>query len=621
MSEFETEHNQESSNNIVIDGTTKQVSKGSRWRSIFHRRYSKHILFTLLFMAIGAGVVFVNASTTTVSLWNTSTIPKVLADSDTKSVELGVKFSSKYTGQVTGVRFYKSAQNTGTHTGTLWDKNGNVLATVKFSNETASGWQTANFLQPVTIAANVTYVISYHAPVGHYSADNNYFSKNSRTNGPLTAPRNTSGSPNGVYAYSSSTTFPTSTYQATNYWVDVVFTTGLIAPPVSAAPPTSVVATQSGSSIVVTWNAGSSSSSITGYKVYRNGSLLTTVGNVLTYTDTSLTAGTTYQYNVATVDSSGTSPRSVTSAVTYNVTPTPTPTCPTGYTGTPPNCVAPTTTPTPTPATSSVPGWLLTPSNTGLASVGLTSADLTPYTGSLNVSGRIYKQIINVGSGQLVLNTGAVIEDCLITGSGNRLVYFKGGTGQQIINSDLVGTGGQSAEVIGLYADSASGIRISGLRETGFTISAWIDGGAASAPMSTIDGWYAYGQPSGGTAHHDGFTRRAGNSPVTINNSRITTDQGSTTGAFFIQDTWNSPRAPGNVGHVTVTNSYLEGNGYNATLEISNTLNFTGNRFGPTGYGPVTTYNGPVSGLTWSDNWIYANNSANNYKGAAVSTP
>ena len=30
---------------------------------------------------------------------------------------------------------------------------------------------------------------------------------------------------NGVYAYGASSTFPTNTYNATNYWVDVVFTT------------------------------------------------------------------------------------------------------------------------------------------------------------------------------------------------------------------------------------------------------------------------------------------------------------------------------------------------------------------------------------------------------------
>ena len=38
------------------------------------------------------------------------------------------------------------------------------------------------------------------------------------TNGPLTALAG-----GGVYAYGSSNTFPTSTYKASNYWVDVVY--------------------------------------------------------------------------------------------------------------------------------------------------------------------------------------------------------------------------------------------------------------------------------------------------------------------------------------------------------------------------------------------------------------
>ena len=48
-------------------------------------------------------------------------------------------------GFITGVRFYKGAGNTGTHTGTLYSASGSVLATGTFSNETATGWQMLNF--------------------------------------------------------------------------------------------------------------------------------------------------------------------------------------------------------------------------------------------------------------------------------------------------------------------------------------------------------------------------------------------------------------------------------------------------------------------------------------------
>ena len=51
------------------------------------------------------------------------------------AVELGVKFQSSATGTVSGIRFYKSSQDTGTHTGELWSSTGTKLATATFTNE------------------------------------------------------------------------------------------------------------------------------------------------------------------------------------------------------------------------------------------------------------------------------------------------------------------------------------------------------------------------------------------------------------------------------------------------------------------------------------------------------
>ena len=60
-----------------------------------------------------------------------------------------MKFTSASFGQITGIRFYKDAQNTGTHIGDLWSSNGTLLASATFTNETASGWQQVNFTTPV----------------------------------------------------------------------------------------------------------------------------------------------------------------------------------------------------------------------------------------------------------------------------------------------------------------------------------------------------------------------------------------------------------------------------------------------------------------------------------------
>ncbi|WP_326823974.1 DUF4082 domain-containing protein [Streptosporangium sp. NBC_01756] len=156
------------------------------------------------------------------SLWNKTAIPATASQPDSQPVTLGVKFKSSTAGTATGVRFYKGPQNTGTHTGSLWTSSGQLLTSVTFANETPSGWQQANFGTPVALTANTTYVISYHAPAGAYSTTRPYFATQ-YTNGPLTALSDGAGGGNGVYTYGATSTFPTASYQATNYWVDVIF--------------------------------------------------------------------------------------------------------------------------------------------------------------------------------------------------------------------------------------------------------------------------------------------------------------------------------------------------------------------------------------------------------------
>jgi hypothetical protein len=169
------------------------------------------------------------------TIWPASTVPAVAADSDTGSVNLGVKFTSDQNGYVTGVRFYKGVGNSGTHVGSLWSSAGALLASVTFNAETASGWQQANFAAPVAVVANTVYVVSYLAPVGRYAADTAYFSNSAFDNPPLHALQQGASGGNGVYTYAATTSFPTSTFNAANYWVDAVFVTSF---PVDNTPPT-----------------------------------------------------------------------------------------------------------------------------------------------------------------------------------------------------------------------------------------------------------------------------------------------------------------------------------------------------------------------------------------------
>ena len=152
------------------------------------------------------------------TLFAATSTPKVADAGADPSVELGVKFTCDIAGRVTAIKFYKATTNTGTHTVALWSSSGTLLASATSTGETASGWQTVALPSPVTITAGTTYVASYHAPNAHYSFDTNYFTA-PYNSVPLHAPASA-----GVYQYGSTRVFPSSSYQAANYWVDAVIT-------------------------------------------------------------------------------------------------------------------------------------------------------------------------------------------------------------------------------------------------------------------------------------------------------------------------------------------------------------------------------------------------------------
>ena len=167
--------------------------------------------------------------------WDNTVSPG--ASNDPDAVNVGAKFRTDAAGQITAIRFYKAANNTGAHTGYLWSAAGGPpLATVTFTNETASGWQEAPLSTPVNVLANTTYVVSYYAPNGNYSADENYFANTSVTRGPLTFLQAGIDGGNGVFAYGGAGVFPNASFQSTNYWVDVTFVRAATGP--DTTPPT-----------------------------------------------------------------------------------------------------------------------------------------------------------------------------------------------------------------------------------------------------------------------------------------------------------------------------------------------------------------------------------------------
>jgi hypothetical protein len=168
------------------------------------------------------------------SVFPADAAPGSVDSGDPYSVVVGVKVSPSVAGRISGVRFYKSGANTGTHTGSLWTSDGTLLATGTFGGETATGWQTLLFATPVPVRPGVTYIASYYAPNGHYSYDIGYFVNGPAGQSPIIALADSVSGGNGVFSYGGASAFPDSSYNAANYWVDVLFDDG----GVPTAPPT-----------------------------------------------------------------------------------------------------------------------------------------------------------------------------------------------------------------------------------------------------------------------------------------------------------------------------------------------------------------------------------------------
>jgi hypothetical protein len=240
-----------------------------------------------------------NTATTTASvgvpltIWSASATPYVASANDPNALEVGVKFTSDIAGYVTGVRFYKSGTNLGTHVGSLWSNTGQLLAQATFTGESASGWQQVNFSQPVAIAANTTYVVSYHTSTGGYAVDINYFTFEPFDNAPLHALQSVTNNLNGVFLYGSGG-FPNQSYLDGNYWVDVVFTPNTTSdslPIVTAISPASgATGVSTSTNVSATFNKAMDPTTLTSSTFTLQGPNNTSVAATISYNAGSFTA-------------------------------------------------------------------------------------------------------------------------------------------------------------------------------------------------------------------------------------------------------------------------------------------------------------------------------------------
>jgi hypothetical protein len=196
----------------------RRSRRSKRWRRIL-------VMAVTIILVLGIGFVLRYPSNGgPYGLWDAGAKPQTLAAQEDRGIELGLQFKPSADGQIEGVRFYKSPQNTGIHSGSLWTQRGGLLATAIPIEETSSGWQEVIFLQPVPVQANTTYVASYHAAHGHYSVDHGYFAMAGRSKNKLAAAQAGDQHPTSVYAFSNAIIFPNKSGDGNNFWVDVLFT-------------------------------------------------------------------------------------------------------------------------------------------------------------------------------------------------------------------------------------------------------------------------------------------------------------------------------------------------------------------------------------------------------------
>ena len=140
---------------------------------------------------------------------------------DSQGVELGVKFAAAEPGTIAGVRFLTAFGDKGAHTGSLWTAAGQRLASATFRGAVRRGWIDVMFAVPIQVAANTTYVASYYNSLGVYPIQQEAFA------GGATISRSPMlQATQGRYTYGDRSVFPSSSWNDSAYYVDVLFRPG-----------------------------------------------------------------------------------------------------------------------------------------------------------------------------------------------------------------------------------------------------------------------------------------------------------------------------------------------------------------------------------------------------------
>jgi hypothetical protein len=531
----------------------------------FTARASRPALAFAAAVTLAAASVAVWTATTATAvtpntIWGTGAPAPAAVDSDTGSVELGTRFTAATAGQATGVRFYKTSANRGTHTGTLWTSSGTALGQVTFTGETSTGWQTATFATPVTLAAGASYVVSYHAPYGRYIATESFSGTSAAAN--LQIP----SSDVGVYAYGTTTTFPHSSWHSTQYWVDLTF-----APGASSATTTPAAALSSAPT--------------------------TTQSTAPSFTPTPSASS-------ATSSSSSTSSTTTTPTSTLSSTPSTSVTA-AGSTASPTNRTTKASTKMPASCTTSAVwsnlvacGWAGA-SNTGYPDGQVFSRTVS---GGLNIT--VDGTVIDgykISGGVNVNAKNVVVKNSWITNSaggvdGSGVVTLQPGASATIDHSLLDGLNATHTCIWHMGASMvATANECTGVNDGIFSWAATVGVDGTGDNFTISDNWLHGFTTQAANGHVDAYqTEGAKNGVIQHNTFDVAQDQ---TSAIAI---WNGRKTSANIA---VSNNLIQGGGFSIYAEdyspseaspaggysVTN-ITFTNNRFSNSRYACVGTY-------------------------------
>ena len=276
--------------------------------------------------------------TTTYRIYESATPPTTAAN-DFAAVTLGVEFYVTSDATLTEIRWWQpdpgGPTNTSPRQGRVWRVSDvTSLGTTPSVTPSGSGWQTLTFATPVALAANTRYRVGVYHPNGGYPATGAYYSGGAdETNGPLVIPKaaNATGLAQGTYNYNAGIAYPGSSFNDTNYWIDVTVSTaggttiksgadsGTFSATETAAVSSTITANDSGT-FSATENASGTSTQATSdsgtFSATESASLVVSLSS----TDTGTFSVTDISASSSTLAANETGTFSATEAINKNVT-------------------------------------------------------------------------------------------------------------------------------------------------------------------------------------------------------------------------------------------------------------------------------------------------------------